>query len=187
MDHIAAFDTLYTNNHIQILKLLLPCLPKDKQYFGAIFIKYLELQYVIHYGKQLAQGSCYNSDQKPDYAKLCHDILPYCTEKEAHIVNSIQNMLQTFETFKSMQSMLELFAPSDVEGDNAGSGFDFSSLMNMGNLFSGGMDLDGLQNIMSAFTGQDMDIGSEIFDQFRDSFTNDTNTDNENKEESCNL
>lgn len=180
MDNIAAFDTLYTNNHIQILKLLLPCIPKDKQYFGVIFIKYLELQYVIKYGKQLNQGSCGQSSQKKDYSKLCHDILPYCTKEESHIVESIQNMLNTFETFKSMQSMLDLFASSDSESGNPGSGFDLSSLMSMGNLFSGNMNPEGLGDIMGAFMGQD--AGSEIFEQFFDSFSQNEDCDCKKRE-----
>lgn len=183
MDHIAAFDTLYTNNHIQILKLLLPCLPKDKQYFGALFIKYLELQYILKYGKQL----CQNTDNKPDYIKLCHDVMPYCTKEEAHMVESIQNMFQTFETFKSMQSMLEIFAPLSGENGQSDNGFDFSSIMNMGNLFSGDMNLDSLKNMMGTFMGQDMDIGNDFFNQFSDSFTNVTDAQTQNKEESFQL
>ena len=44
---IAAFDSLYTTNRIQMLKVLLTRLPTPSQGGFAIYIKFLELQYAI--------------------------------------------------------------------------------------------------------------------------------------------
>ena len=46
-DSIQAFDTLYTTNQIQILKILLPYCAPDIQRNLAVMIRFLELQYTI--------------------------------------------------------------------------------------------------------------------------------------------
>ena len=44
---VIAFDTLYTQNHIQILKILLPYFDPYGQSHLAVWIKYLELRYTL--------------------------------------------------------------------------------------------------------------------------------------------
>ena len=46
---VIAFDTLYTQNHIQILKILLPYFDPYGQSHLAVWIKYLELRYTLEY------------------------------------------------------------------------------------------------------------------------------------------
>ena len=46
---VIAFDTLYTQNHIQILKILLPYFDPYGQNHLAVWIKYLELRYTLEY------------------------------------------------------------------------------------------------------------------------------------------
>ena len=46
-DKVAAFDTLFTNNHIQMLKILVPYFDSTIQKNLAIYIKYLEFQYTL--------------------------------------------------------------------------------------------------------------------------------------------
>lgn len=48
-DSIQAFDTLYTTNQIQILKILLPYCAPDIQRNLAVMIRFLELQYTIFF------------------------------------------------------------------------------------------------------------------------------------------
>ena len=48
-DNVAVFDTLFTNNQIQIMKILLPCFDRPMQKYLAIYIKYQELQYTLSY------------------------------------------------------------------------------------------------------------------------------------------
>ena len=52
-DTICAFDTLYTNQQIQMLKLAMPLLPSVYRSFLAIYIKFLELHYTIQTAKQI--------------------------------------------------------------------------------------------------------------------------------------
>ena len=46
---IIAFDTLYTTNHMQMLKLLSPYLDMENQHRLAIYIKWQELQYTLNF------------------------------------------------------------------------------------------------------------------------------------------
>lgn len=141
MDQIAAFDTLFTNNHIQICKLLLPTLPKDKQYLLAILIKLWELDYVIRHGRQISCPSTCDDGKSPDYQKLCRDILPYCSKKESGMVQSILQMLNTLDTVKSLSPLLELVKQmqTSTDGDDSKgpSMPDIGSLLSMGDLLGG--------------------------------------------------
>ena len=48
-DAILAFDTLYTTNHMKILKLLLPYLEPGHQKKLAVFIKWQELIFTMNF------------------------------------------------------------------------------------------------------------------------------------------
>ena len=62
-DAILAFDTLYTTNHMKILKILLPYLESEHQKKLAIFIKWQELIFTLNFFKQYS-ASLYGSDFK---------------------------------------------------------------------------------------------------------------------------
>ena len=47
--NVTAFDALYTTNQIQKLKVLLPYIEPSMQKNMAVYIKYMELQYTMHY------------------------------------------------------------------------------------------------------------------------------------------
>ena len=46
-DYVLVFDHFYTNNHIQIMKTLLPYIDSAAMPMLPVMIKYLELQYTI--------------------------------------------------------------------------------------------------------------------------------------------
>lgn len=50
-DAVFLFDTLYTTNHIQMLKILLSYFPENSRNQLAIFIKFQEFQYTMEYVK----------------------------------------------------------------------------------------------------------------------------------------
>lgn len=163
MDKIAAFDTLYTNNHIQICKLLLPLLPKDKQYFFAIFIKFLELQHTIQYGQKLLFQT-ENCNASINYQNLCQDVLPYCTQEEEHLVKKILELLKTMDTVNSLKPLMEMMNQFHMSGPEEGrdsSAFDFSSLFSMGDFFQGNMNSDILNNLKDLMP----DAGKDFFSQ----------------------
>ena len=63
---VIAFDTLYTQNHIQILKILLPYFDPYGQNHLAVWIKYLELRYT-----QASVPSIQKSNLRHILAGLC--------------------------------------------------------------------------------------------------------------------
>lgn len=155
MDQIAAFDTLFTNNHIQICKLLLPSLPKDKQYLFAILIKFWELDYVVRHGKKLVCPSSDSQSGSPDYQKLCNDILPYCDENETKMVQSILQILKTLDTVKTLAPLMELMKQMQTTTDAAenpsgGSMPDLGSILSMSGLF-GDSDSSDLMGLFDSF------------------------------------
>ena len=141
---ILAFDTLYTTNHMKILKLLLPYLEQDHQKKLAIFIKWQELIFTLNFFKQYS-ASLYSPDfkqrKKLDLNTLLPLLMPYCSETEKNIISQfsqMQNMMHTMENIQQYMPMFQQFMTS-MSGDGDLDGM-FQSDNNM---------MDMLKNLMS--------------------------------------
>jgi len=164
MDKIAAFDTLSTNNHIQMCKILLPSLPKDKQYLFAVLIKFWELSYVIKCGQKLLCSPDCNSPGSPDYQSVCKELLPYCDQKEAASLQTMLQLLGMMDTIKTIAPLLDLMKQMQSEsGEGSNSTFmpDLSSLFSMGNL-TGNPQGDSPENFPGNIFGGS--VSPELFD-----------------------
>lgn len=140
-DKIAAFDTLYTSNHIQMFKLALPLMPQDKQYYGAILIKYMELNYTLSLGKYLKNQLCAcGGFENYGMENFFQEIIPFCTEKEADKIRKITGMVKGFRTFQEVKSMMDLMG-TDMFSENSGGGAGFSPDMLKGLLSEEQMNL----------------------------------------------
>lgn len=108
---ILAFDTLYTTNHMKILKLLLPYLEAERQKKLAIFIKWQEFVFTLHFFKHYPAGlyplkeSC---QAEPDLGKLLSLLTPYCSESEKTLLSQLNQMLTTMDWMNEMQQYLPL-------------------------------------------------------------------------------
>ena len=120
-EKITAFDTLFTSNHIQILKLALPLLPAEKQYFGAVFIKYMELNYTLNLIRHL-NDNIYSSEMAKNYnmESFLQEIIPYCGTKESEQIKKMHGMINSFKSFQEIKSMMDLM--NGVNGDGGGDG-----------------------------------------------------------------
>ncbi len=140
-DGITIFDTLFTNNHICMMKLLLPLLSPSLQKGIAIYIKFQELQYTLQYFTKHPLGLVgTNTNGAPvDTNAVLDSILPFCDEKERQSLTQIKNMMQTLQNLKDimemMETMKELF-PENFSG--TGENRDFSQLAEMFSAFGGG-------------------------------------------------
>lgn len=163
-DHskVAAFDTLFSSNHIQMLKIMLPYMDNQTQKSLAVYIKFLELNYTIEYYKKNPYPlcGCMEKESTPDVKKLCTELLPYCTESERKQIEQIRSLLQGMEMYKEMSKTMELmkdfmpdtaFSDEGAPGAGGAPGFDMMSmLMNMltpeqkqmFDLFGGNMDAE---------------------------------------------
>lgn len=117
-DTICAFDTLYTNQQIQMLKLAMPLLPSVYRSFLAIYIKFLELQYTIQIAKQIRFSTNTDSDMHNTFNTATLDqyfcnIMPYLSDEEKGKVQKIKNMFQTMEQFKQMQPILDMMTQAN--------------------------------------------------------------------------
>ena len=143
-DHskVAAFDTLFSTNHIQMLKVILPYMDNQTQKSMAVYIKFLELNYTIEFYKKnpYPLSGCMEKEASPDIQKMCTELLPYCTDEERKKIEQIRNILQSMEMYKEMSRTMEMmkeFMP-DMTSDagnseqTQGDGFDMMGmLMNM--------------------------------------------------------
>lgn len=136
-DKIAAFDTLYTTNHIQMLKILFPSVRKELRHHLAVYIKYLELQYTLSLreGSPFSLNSCSDEESASvDFNTLCDELSPFCNEKERSYLmqlKNMQNMLKQYRELEAAMSMMkELFPEGMGSTDSGGSGgggfFNFS-------------------------------------------------------------
>ena len=124
---IQAFDTLYTTNHMKILKLLLPYLEQEHQKNLAIFIKWQELVFTLNFFKQYS-ASLYSSDfkrsKKLDLNTLLPLLMPYCSESEKNIMSQflqMQNIIHTMEDVQQYLPMIQQFmAAMSSENDSSG-------------------------------------------------------------------
>lgn len=142
-DKIIAFDTLFTTNHIQMLKIIMPYLDAPMRKKMAVYIKYLELDYTISYYNSHSVelcGCCANpmdSSKKEEFniAKLCSEILPYCTAEEKQKVEQLTGLFRSIEMYRELSQTFEMmkdFAPSsDGTKDGATEDGMLDMLMNM--------------------------------------------------------
>lgn len=133
-DRIRAFDALFTTNHIQIYKLLLPYLDESLQRQLAIYIKYLEFRYTAAYFKRHPFG-CMPREFLSDTTQLYHEILPYCSYEER---KKAEQIIELFSTIKNAEEMMEtinmmkeLFPDGFNFGDGEGGTQDFMQMFQM--------------------------------------------------------
>ena len=132
-DNVAVFDTLFTNNQIQIMKILLPCFDRPMQKYLAIYIKYQELQYTLSYFRNHPYHICSSSeDPKAQLRRVLPALLPYCNESQKRTVRQIEQIFSSLETYQEMMDMMELmkdmgFSAQDGGSENAEGDADNSS------------------------------------------------------------
>lgn len=102
-DTILAFDTLFTNNQIQIYKVLLPYFEPPLQKNMAIYIKYMEFQYTQAYFKH-HPAAFPNKRKTSDAAQMYKEILPFCSPAEK---SQLEKMIEMTSNMKRMQEMME--------------------------------------------------------------------------------
>ena len=101
---VIAFDTLFSTNHIAMLKIMLPYMDNQAQKSLAVYIKFLELNYTLDFYKKHPHPvcGCMEREATPDFIKLCGELLPYCTEEEKKSLEQIRNVFQSMEMYKEM-------------------------------------------------------------------------------------
>lgn len=121
-EKIYAFDSLYTTNHIQMLKVLLPCLNPSLQRTLTLYIKFLELFYAIHFlnTHPYAIKGCVFDHTTFNFDTFIKDIEPYISSQEADTFRQLSQGIQTARQFGKMQQKMESLKDILPEGFDLG-------------------------------------------------------------------
>lgn len=154
-DYVLAFDHLYTTNHIQILKSLLPFLEGKNARLLPVLIKYMELKYTLalvnknkySFGNDnLLTGSAQTSSEKQaggigeNIERVYNAVHRYLAPDEEKQLSQMMSAMQTMKNVREMQQMLEMLQSLNPDADKDGGLGDLGNLSNLGNL--GDMDID---------------------------------------------
>ena len=136
-DKIIAFDTLFTNNHIQMLKIVMPYFDEPFQKNLAVYIKYQELRYTLAYYTSHPHElyGCSVKKEEFNVNKICSEILPFCTNEEKQMIEQVAGLFRSMEMYKEMSKTFEMmkdfmpdFSPESLlQGFGGNFPFDSSS------------------------------------------------------------
>ena len=143
---ITAFDSLFTTNQIQMLKILLTRLSPASQGSFAVYIKFLELRYTIQLfrshsvvkipGQKKPLSFDFLSGDNTDTLELLDELLPFSSSVERKKIENMKNMLANLsrmkEMMETMQMMQELF-PNGFDGSSNPADF-LSGLSGLGDM-----------------------------------------------------
>jgi hypothetical protein len=140
-DYVLAFDHFYTNNHIQILKSVMPFINAESAAMLPVLIKYLELKYTLSLvGAKPHGGNIHASSLNPDnepkmdapfgnIENIYNAVRRYLAPNEDKSFSQLVNAMKTMKSVREMQAMMELL---DINvGELGGSGFDINEIMKM--------------------------------------------------------
>lgn len=131
IDKAAAFDTLFTSNRIQILKILAYYMDPRLLKGLAVYIKMSELQYTLalfyrHPETSLCIGPPCASENIT--GELCSDLMPLCNETQKASLHRITQMMDNIHNFQEMMEMVQTMQDLFPEGFSDLSGMDPSLL-----------------------------------------------------------
>lgn len=164
-DKVWAFDTLFTNNHIQKLKILMPYFDRSMQKHLAVYIKFLELQYTMNFFRSYPSADLapLPRESSMDFSKMCTEMIPYCNPSERTQMENMQNMFRTYENYKEMMEMVQMMKDMFPEGENPMNsmfgGMDISQMANMSQMPDMSQMMDMFQ-MFNSFNGGDSDHGN---------------------------
>lgn len=160
-EKIVAFDTLFTTNQIQILKILLTYIEPAQQKLIAVYIKFLELQYTLSFFQKYPASTLSFTENVPkedafNLSKLCEEILPFCSPSDREQLNQLRNLYRNFENMQEMMQMIQMMKDLFPEGENSMDG-------DPGSVFSAFSGLSDMFNSQENSPGIDI---SQLFDMF---------------------
>ncbi|MCM1569556.1 MAG: hypothetical protein NC081_08930 [Roseburia sp.] len=122
---ITAFDTLFTTNQIQILKILLTYLAPSSRKGLAIYIKLLELRYTIAFFDKHPHADILHAPDadNSDKFQIFDEILPLCSPSEQEKLQKMRSMYQNFENMQEMMQIVQMMQEMFPEGNSPLSSF----------------------------------------------------------------
>ena len=125
-DKVKLFDSLYTTDHLQILKILLFVLSPDYMSQFAVFIKWQELLCALN---STDSKKHFGQENPSDMASLFEEICHYCSPDEQVKINEIKAFISNLDNIRQMMEMMEVMQEMMPEDCNVNPGnIDFSQI-----------------------------------------------------------
>lgn len=142
LDAVQTFDSRYTNNQIQIMKVMLPFLEPAMRRTMTVMIRFLEFQHTLKLVQ--SQPKYFETEALPFSLDTCLDSFKkYCPPQFISMLENFQSMQSAMKMYEEMKGMMDLFGDvtaaeaSPPEGNSApSSGQSPFSGMNLMNLLS---------------------------------------------------
>ena len=115
---LTAIDQIANQNHLQIIKALLPCLPPKQQKMIAFSVKIMELQNIGRFFGQSASvlQSCSSSENPQGFPDLLSAVRDCCGEEDRQISDQISEFFSALEMYSVMaETMSGSFAGFDMD------------------------------------------------------------------------
>ena len=134
IDPVTAFDTLYTSNQMQMLKIVLPFMQEKMQRFIAIYIKLTELMITLRFASTLNDSSCFTKKES-DMTTMLKYLSPYLSDSEKEMMNQFSSMQENMEQFKQMSAMMQMMNDMGDSPESVLEGFLSEEQMAMFKMF----------------------------------------------------
>ena len=98
---LTAIDQIANRNHLQIIKALIPCLPRERQKMIAFSVKIMELQNISRFFGQGASSlqSCASPEHAQEFPDLLSAIRDCCGEEDRQIIDQISEIFSALEMY----------------------------------------------------------------------------------------
>lgn len=107
-DPVMAYDMLYTNNHIQVMKTALPYLPESMRPVFIVWIKYMEFQYTMELMRENLLYCKIDKGSKK-ITDFFNNIKQYLPKEEQRQVEQIEKLYHNMEQMKQTKEMMDMF------------------------------------------------------------------------------
>jgi len=135
-DCITAFDTLYTTNQLQMLKILLPYMQPDMQSYIAVYIKLNELLVTLHFSRECSSHSPVSHLKKDlNLSVLICELSPFLNKEEKDMMLKISEMKETMENFQQISQLMQMMEGQDSSPDSILSNFLSEEQISMFKMF----------------------------------------------------
>lgn len=136
---IDEFDKRFTNNRIQMLKVLSPYLDIPMQKYLSVYIKFNELQNalkLLNTNTSTNTAGCFDYFQKKKnggFKEMLEELVCFSSKEDAQKIHNLLSVFENIEKYKEIIQTMELFSdfmPQDG-GNAANEGGMNDILMNM--------------------------------------------------------
>lgn len=137
-DCIKNFDTKYSNNKIQCLKIISNHVTPNVQNLLAVYIKFLEMKLCLsRLDNRFNFHDLLHCSEQINLPNLIEELMPLLSPDEQEKLNQIKKTISQMEQFKSIFSTLQMM--QEIMGDDIDNPF---------NAFSSDLDLNQLSSMM---------------------------------------